>query len=380
MKNKIIYLIKHNSIIQKLYCFFGSLMIKFCGLFVRINKKTILFVSYMGKKYNDSPKVIYDYIKSEKKYENYNLVWAFENPELFDNVKSVKIDSFKYFITALKAAYWVTNTNIERGLKFKKRKTKYLNTLHGIPIKTCGNDCPGRKDYDFSNVNYLCVSGPYDKKIFISAFNAKESSYIHCGMPRNDELWEKKGNEALVSKIREKLGIPNGKKIILFAPTWRESTDKGKTYSINIPIDISKWNKNILDKYVLLFRAHHITTNVDNNFFDENIIDVSKYDNVNELMLIADLLISDYSSILFDYIILEKPFFLYAYDVESYLNSRGTYIDIMQEFPYQVCLNEDELLKKIIANKEQNITEIKNKYINCKGDATKYCVRKLLEE
>ena len=105
-----------------------------------------------------------------------------------------------------------------------------MNTWHGIALKYIGNDCPGRKDYNFDTLDYLTVSGDYDERVFKSAFNARESSYLRCGMPRNEELWLADENKMVA--MRKKLGIPESKKVILYAPTWRESTDGGKSYAI----------------------------------------------------------------------------------------------------------------------------------------------------
>ena len=109
-----------------------------------------------------------------------------------------------------------------------------MNTWHGIALKYIGNDCPGRKDYNFDTLDYLTVSGDHDERVFKSAFNARESSYLRCGMPRNEELWFADENKK--SAMRKKLGISEGKKVILYAPTWRESTDGGKSYAIKPPI------------------------------------------------------------------------------------------------------------------------------------------------
>ncbi len=189
MRNRLIYILKHVKFIQKFYVCVMSFVFRIWGKFLKTDDELIIFVSFMGKGYNDSPKAIYDYINTHSKYQKFKCVWAFENPENFKELNTVKIDTLKYFKTALKSKYWITNTNIERGLKFKKKNQIYLNTWHGIPLKYIGNDCPGRNDYNFDTVDYLTVSGDYDECVFKSAFNAREESYLRCGMPRNEELW-----------------------------------------------------------------------------------------------------------------------------------------------------------------------------------------------
>ena len=177
MRDRLIYILKHNKFIQKLYVVIMSFVFKVCGTFLKTDDKLVLFVSFMGKNFNDSPKVLYDYMQSHPEYKGYRCVWAFEHPENFPGLETVKIDTPAYFKMALRAKYWITNTNIERGLKFKKKDQVYLNTWHGIALKYIGNDCPGRKDYNFDTLDYLTVSGDYDECVFKSAFNAL--SLIH---------------------------------------------------------------------------------------------------------------------------------------------------------------------------------------------------------
>lgn len=359
-----------------------SFVFRFLGLFVATDNELILFSSFMGSKFNDSPKAIYDAICDDAGYSRYKCIWAFEHPENHPGLNTVKIDTLKYFLTALRAKYWVTNTNIERGLSFKKRKTVYLNTWHGIALKKIGNDCPGRKDYNFNSVNYLCVSGEYDEKVFKTAFNANSESYLKCGMPRNDELWRADSIEK--EKIRKSLGISSDKTVILYAPTWRDSVDGGKSYAIKPPIDFEKWKERLGEKYVVLFRAHHITTKVLDVQFDDFIRDASDYPNVNELMIASDMLITDYSAIAFDYSILCRPILCYAYDYDTYLSERGTYFDIDERYPNKSLKTEDELLEMIqgldFDEQAEKTKTFRDFFLEYHDNATESCVRALFEQ
>lgn len=121
MRNRLIYILKHNRLIQKLYVVIMSFIFIVWGKFQKTDENMVLFVSFMGKNFNDSSKVLYDYMQNQTKLKKYHCVWAFEHPENYPELETVKIDTPAYFKTALKAKYWITNTNIERGLKFKKR-------------------------------------------------------------------------------------------------------------------------------------------------------------------------------------------------------------------------------------------------------------------
>jgi len=381
MKQRLAYLLKHNMLLQKIYKVCMSLAFRILGFFTATDPELVLFSSFMGSKFNDSPREIYDYMCAHSEYGKYKCVWAFEHPENFPELKTVKIDTPAYFLTALKAKYWVTNTNIERGLKFKKKNTVYLNTWHGVALKYIGNDCPGRKDYNFDTVDYLCVSGEHDERVFQTAFSAKNESYLRCGMPRNDELW--KDTSLRRAEVRAALGIPEGKKVILYAPTWRDSADGGRTYAIKPPLNCEKWRRELEDEYVLLFRAHHLTTKVLELQFDDFVRDASAYPAVNDLMIAADILITDYSAIAFDYSILARPILTFAYDYDTYLAERGTYFDMDEQYPSKSCRSEDELLQRIrtldFARESEQTAAFRDRFMQYGGEAAETCVNALFE-
>ena len=377
MRQRLIYILKHNAAIQAIYRVVMSFVFRVMGLFIKTDEKLVLFVSFMGLNFNDSPKAIYDYMQIHPEYKGYRCVWAFEDPSKFPNLETVKIDTPAYFRTALKAKYWITNTNIERGLRFKKKDQKYLNTWHGIALKYIGNDVAGRNDFNFDTVDHLCVCGDYDERVYKSAFRAKESSYLRVGLPRNEELWNVTDEKK--AEMRRKLGIPTDKKVILYAPTWRESTDGGKSYEIKPPIHFDEWEKELGDRYVVLFRAHHQTTKVLGVRYDEFVREASSYPAVNDLMIAADILITDYSAIAFDYSILCRPIFCYAYDYDTYLTERGTYFQIDDKYPNKSCRTEEELLARIkgIDYKAEcaNTKRFREEFIQYGIGATEACVK-----
>ena len=134
MKKRLINFIKYNRFFLAIYKFFGNLFIKVLSLFIKIDSKKILFVSFGGRKFDDSPKALYEQIKKDKFFEGYKLVWAFINPKDFDDLecKKVKIDTISFYKQALSAKIWITNSSIQRGLKLKRKKTIKINE---IPIK-----------------------------------------------------------------------------------------------------------------------------------------------------------------------------------------------------------------------------------------------------
>lgn len=340
MKKKLENIIKTNTLINKMYTLIGSLVINLVGLFVKQKPKTILFVSYMGKNFNDSPKMIYDELINDEYFEDYTFIWAFNDINKYKidnkNTKIIKMDSFKYLLTALQAEYWITNVNIERGLHFKKDYTKSINTWHGIPFKKVGNDVQGRNDFDFSNTNLFCYSGEYESEIYKKAFNLTDKNLFKTGMPRNDLVI--KNDSKIIDKVHKKYNIKN-KKIILYAPTWRENQDDLKL------MDLNKWKEELEDKYVFFIKAHGLSEqlNIQNNEF---VMDVSNYEETSELLIAADMLITDYSSIFFDYALLGKPIFIYAPDYNKYVYERGAYFNL-QETDLEYFENSNSLLNYI---------------------------------
>lgn len=353
MKKKLEMMIKKNPYFNKLYTFIGSLLVNIWGWFLKEEPRTILFVSFMGKNFNDSPKVIYDRLVNDPYFSNYQFIWAFNEPDKYeilnDNTKKVKMDSREYLKTALTASYWVTNVNIERGLHFKKDYTQSINTWHGVPLKKIGNDVEGRNDFDFSDTNVFCYSSKYEYDIYKRAFKLTDKNLYKIGMPRNEILI--KNNQKIVDKVRNDLGIKD-KKIILYAPTWRE--DSNDLQAMNF----AKWEKELADDYVLLVKAHGLSEKIllDDNLF---VKDVSDYEETAELIMVADILITDYSSIMFDFALLAKPIFIYMTDYEKYVAERGVYFNLKETV--LSIFEDDDLLLEYIQNYEEEKEKLNSK-------------------
>ena len=377
LRKKVEYLLKNNLFIRSIYRIIMSNILRFIGIFIKTDKNLILVSSFGGRRYNDSPKAITDYLHNNQIYNHLKIVWAFDNPDNFEiPFNKVKIDTWKYFYIALKAKYWITCVNIERWLNFKKKNTIYLNSWHGIPLKIIGKVSKG----NMSNVNILCYSGNYEEHIYMQVFSIKKENMLKSGMPRNDELYLV--NEEKIAKIKQNLNIPINKKVILYVPTWRDSDDNGKSYILQPPIDISLWSKE-LEGYILLFRVHPFTTQLMGIEFNDFVMDVSDYANINELMMVADILVSDYSATIFDYSILERPIISFAYDYDEYKTSRGFFFDLEKELPGNVLRTQYEVLDKIktmnFVTESKKTQFFKNKFIEVEGNATEICVKALFD-
>lgn len=382
IRERLIYLLKHSKRIQFLYRKVMSTVFKFLGLFVTQDAKLILFSSFAGKKFNDSPKVLFDAIKNDSFFSGYKLVWAFEHPEKFnvEGGKAIKIDTLNYFLTALRAKTWICSVNIERGLSFKKKGTIYVNTWHGAGTKKIGNACAGRKDYNFSSVDIMLVQSNFEREIFERDFRCRPESIRMIGFPRNDELFTISEDANVKEQLRKQFDIPEGKKVILYAPTWRDSKDGGLSYKFEAPMDINKWKENLSDKYVMLFRMHTFTTIFDMKY-DEFARDVSAYDNLNHILTIADVVITDYSTIVYDCAVARKPFICWGFDYDRYYNERGFYYDLNDVYPGGVLKTEDEVMTRIeevVKGKDVTLYEdFRKHYIEAGGNSVQEIIKEL---
>ena len=385
MRSKVAYIIKHNSIIQFLYTHIMSALFRFIGLFLKVDENLVLINSFGGEQYSDSSKALYEQMLIEERFNKYHFVWAFEHPSNFDEISCpmvhnnrttlITIDTPSYFITALKAKIWISNVNIERGLHFKKRETIYLNTWHGTAPKLGGNLYKGRKDYDFSYIDILCVDGDFEKERMVKMFNADTRKMLMCGRPREDELLAFKEEDKL--RIRNILGIKADKKIILYMPTWREGVNHG--------LEWDEWKRRLADEYVILVRAHHFSkTNIFNNRVDGFWIDVSSYANVNELYYVSDILISDYSSAIFDFGLLGRPIISFAKDHIEYMRDTGLYMtDWEKRVPHGVMQTDEEVIRFIETmdyKKESSISKaFVDSIVSHPGNATEACLNRLYD-
>jgi CDP-glycerol glycerophosphotransferase len=332
-----------------------------------------------GKSFGDSPRILYDAISNDPFFKEYRLIWAFEQPDRFLEYKlnTIKLNSLSYFTTALSSSFWITNSSIERGLSFKSKKTIHLNTWHGIPIKVVGNGYKNRNDYDYSDVDFMCYSGEFEREIYIKGFNVRPENLKMCGMPRNDVLYI--ADSAMKSQLMKQLGISENKKVILYAPTFRDVGKNSVDVAIKPPLDFTKWEKVLGKTYIVLCRMHYHTTELLGVAYSDFVINVTDVVNICDLYIISDILISDYSSSIIDFTILERPIISYAYDKDDYAEREGLFIPLDEALPGMVFETEDELLKHIVEMDEneqcKKAKAVKNKYIQSSGNATKECIK-----
>lgn len=378
MKLKLMNFIKYNPVVFFLYNRLGSLFFRFIGIFFPIDQKKILFVSFGGKKYDDSPQAIYEKMITMKEFRGYKFVWAFTDTDKIvpGNPEIVKIDTFSYFRHALSSRFWITNVSVDRGMSFKKKKTICINSWHGTPIKKIQGEENSASGSRFKNekevFDLVCSQSEYDRTIFSRIFCVPKEQIILSDLPRNDMLL--RYSEEDIANIKMKLNIPEEKTILLYMPTYREYLrDSSNAVLFNPPIDLQKWQRELGDKYILLFRAHYLVVKNMDIQDSDFVRDMSAYNQLSELYAISDIMISDYSSAFFDYSILERPELCFAYDFKEYEQYRGLYFGL-DKLPCEIDYTEDGLISHIkhldIEKARKRTAEFKKIYAPYAGHAT----------
>ena len=374
--------VKYSPWLYIIYYYIGSEAVKLLRLFVKKDKKLIVFSSFGGRKFDDSPKCIYEEMLHDHRFDTYRIVWAFMTPDAYEvpRGEKAKTDTWAYYKALLKASCWITNSSMERGLSFKDTRTFYFNSWHGTPIKLMGGDInQGNKSFGSKGhgcpYDVFCAQSKFDADIFKRSFHVSDHAMKIIGLPRNDKLVNDTGEETR-NKIKKQLGIPQDKKIILYAPTFREYTkDENLNCVIAPPIHLEWWREILGKEYVLLFRAHYEVVKVMNVTSDDFVRDVSTYSELNDLMIASDILVSDYSSIFFDYSITGKPMLCFAYDYQEYQAKRGMYFDIREELDCMEMDNEEAVVKEIatmnVESRKSITCRFRSKYVTSFGSATK---------
>lgn len=386
LRARLDYLLKHNKTFYRLFNCIVSSFLKLWGKFLPMDDKLVVFSAH-SRKYNDSPKALYEFMLAHpEEYGQYKCVWALEDPAnviIPGHAKKIKSDTLEYFKTTLKAKYWITCVNIERSLHYKRRGCRYMNTWHGAPIKYGGNDAVGRQDYDFSSVDVYSYASEFELSISKHSLGFRDDACIPFGPPRNDVLYHTTEEEII--SIKRRLNLPLDKRLILYAPTWRDSSDGGVTYTMHPPIDMNKFESSLNKDYVLLMRTHQYTNNLLGIEFDDFCRDFCSYPDVNDLLKVSDILISDYSAIIADFSIFERPVLCFAYDYEDFKKSRGLYLDYSKDMPSGILRTDDEVIdyiRNMDYDEECRKTKIllKEKLAKYGGDATEKCLEKLFNE
>lgn len=349
----------------KLLIFWGCRLFFSIFTVFPIKKNRVTFVSYRGAQYSCNPKAISEYILKNYK-DKFEVVWGIDDPSTYcgikgENVTVVKHKSLKFYKLLCTSRFVITNVDYLSYVRF--RKGQYIiQTWHGggsykkvgVQTKNINWFTAKRRSYFNERTDYFISSSEiFTKDTIKGSFNFK-GEILNIGMPRNDILFT---NDSIKSaEVKTKLGISLEKHILLYAPTYRQFF-KYTNYEIDEKKLKSALEKRFGGEWMILYRLHPMLKNT----FDgskHDVMDVSSYNDMQELLLIADVLITDYSSSMWDFSHTRKPCFLLATDLKSYKSERDFYTD-PHIWPFILAEDNNELAQKIMDyNDESYISDV----------------------
>ncbi|HFI0963207.1 TPA: CDP-glycerol glycerophosphotransferase family protein [Streptococcus pneumoniae] len=356
---------------------------------VRIKKNKILFINFNGKGYGDNPKSICEYLRVT--YPELDLVWlAKDNEDFPDGVRVVRYKSLQSFYEQASSKVWVYNVrNFERLLK--KRGQFYIQTWHGassFKLIEKQADLPLKyileAKYD-ARVTDIMISDSRKQTEEFQKYFWYSGEIFEVGMPRNDALFHYKEDYDKLNNIRKELSIDSDDYVILYAPTFRDDGD-ASYLDINFERLLQSIEQEIKKKCKILIRLHPNDSHFSNNIsFNHDIIDVTLFSDMQELILLADVLLTDYSSAIFDFMLLNKPYVRYVNDLEKYGELRGL-SDTYYELPDPIIKTAEELydlLPKKIENFDYDSIKKYRNEILCpifNGTASENVGRRIIQE
>ena len=366
-----------------------------------VDKKLIFFESNVGKNYSSNPKYVYEEMVKRGLDKKYRCVWSLEDTSLNipGDARKVERTRLSYLYNLARAKIWISDTRLPSFIE-KRPETVYFQLWHGTPLKKLALDMdvlvmsegltlPEYKRLFRDNIktwDYLISQSSYTTEKFRSCFDFKKP-ILEIGFPRNDILFQQNNQES-IKALKDKYNLPQDKKIILYAPTWRDDEfyENGK-YKFSTQLDFDLLKQKLADTHIILVKMHYLVK--DTHKWDDYpgfIYKAGQMWDIQELYLISDMLITDYSSVMFDYALLKRPMIIYAPDYEYYKdNLRGFYFNIFQEFPGPIMEETRDLISSI---KDYNFKDYETKYHQFldkfteydKGDASSKLVERIIKE
>ena len=356
-----------------------------------IKNNKVVISSYMGKGYGDNAKYICEEIK--RRNLPLDVVWLLQNKNEFgfpEFVRKVKIGSVKSVYELVTARVWIDN--MRKKSYVRKRKGQfYIQTWHGgIGPKRIEQEIEGSlpawyvkgAKNDSKMMDLLLAESSWTYEHYRKAF-WYSGEIAKCGVPREDLFYDK--SNKLVSVIRERLNIRNNDRVVLFVPTYRENISDYSVYKLEWINVLESLSKRFGGNWKGMIRLHPNVSFLA-GFFEsgENIIDVTSYPDIQELLLISDFVISDYSSVIYEYSLLFKPAAIFAPDYVEYTSSRDLAIDY-SELPFIVSYSTDELINSIESFDEEKylmkLSEFHRQYLDVYegGHASSYVVDRIAD-
>ena len=366
----------------------AGLSVLFCLCPIKKNK--IVLESFGGTNYSDNPKMIVEEAIAEHK--PWDIVWlSVEKPnDLPEPVRWVEYGSNKALYEWGTARVWVDNVR-QQFRPIKRKGQYYIQTWHAsFSLKLIEKDCEDKLDKNYvkaaqkdgQRTDAIVSNSKLLDDVYKRAFWLQDRAELwQTGLPRNDTLFQHQDDKGFVEKVRRFFGIDQDQYVVLYAPTFRDDRSTGG-YLNDFDKIIEAFERKYAKKCRLLVRMHPNVSKHSLGFhYNDNIINASDYPDVQELAIATDCVISDYSTIVFDYMLLRKPVFLCALDLDHYNALRGVF-PIIYDLPCALSQSTQELIHSIESYDQDDylkkLDEFHNNYpVYDKGDAAKQIVSKI---
>lgn len=320
--------------------------------FLPLSGRKIIVNNYNGKGYGDNAKYIVDEIRRQQL--PYDLVWIVEdgsNIELPAGIRKVRMWSLRciYELSTAK----VIISNVKNYLPFLKRSSQYyIQTWHGpVPFKYIEQDAVDllspryiKESQQNSSITDVMIScNAISTRLFRNSFWYDDEVY-ECGAPRSDIFFS---SQSVKDRLRKKMGVVEGQKVVLYCPTFRDNGSIN-AYDIDTYQILNTLQKTTGQSWVMMIRMHpNDSKGIARFTFDQGVMNMTNYPDMQELIFVADMQISDYSSTIAEFIIMQKPVFIYASDLEEYSQSCRGLSPAYYELPIHINRTNDELIRSI---------------------------------
>jgi CDP-glycerol glycerophosphotransferase len=314
-------------------------------------RDAVIYNSFHGRQYSDSPRAIHEELV--RRGAALEHLWVVQDGQcqVPPTARVVRDGSREHYEALATSRYVVANDHFPDW--FARRPDQVsLQTWHGAPLKRLGFDVTARRndgnrftrwDQQIDNWQYVLSPNRFSTPILRRAY-AVEGEMLETGYPRDDVL-AGADREARTQEIRRRLGIPEGKRTVLYAPTYRDHVyDKRGRYRMDLQLDLERLRAAVGDDTIVLFRKHHYIVDPVPTDAHGFVRDVSRYPDGTELMLAADVLVTDYSSMMFDYANTGRPMLFFTYDLDAYADEiRGFYLDFTEIVPGPLLRTTDDV-------------------------------------
>lgn len=320
---------------------------------IRANR--IVFRSAQGTKYNCNPKYISEYI--ENNYPGkFQIVWLFDHPEKYSYLKNrgilcVKQKSLIGIFYSITAKILIDNHGVQSYIPIRTNQI-VVNTWHGGGSykKSYANHTKQHIQYvekmNRETTLFLSSCERFSRCNLKTQFENHPEKIMGTGMARND-MFFLPVDSTRITRIKHALEIPNEKKVLLYAPTFRDDVSE-ENYNLDVERLLNACETRFGGEFILAVRFHRFSHNTELDSTSEKIINVNDYDDMQEIIYVSDVVISDYSSLIWDVSIAHKPCFIYAMDLKKYLEDRNFYTPI-SEWPFPLAESMDTLVENIMS-------------------------------